>query len=113
MELPTAPWRYNRKHYRLETLSNHWVKLNKREDRINAKELQDYLARYVPRHAYMSVLDYLRPQYVGTRKKTINALPMGGAFVVDVDSYHRARGHDHMLDPIWGVCLAASRRVGI
>jgi hypothetical protein len=52
----------------------------------------------------MSVLDYLRPQRVGTRKKTINALPIGGNFVIDVDSCQRARGHDHKLDPIWGVC---------
>jgi DNA primase catalytic subunit len=94
LELPEGLWRWSRKHYRLETLGCHWVKLNRREDRIRAEELRGYLVRYAPRHVYMSVMDYLRPQYVGSRRKTRAALPLQGSFVVDVDSYQRARGHE-------------------
>jgi hypothetical protein len=34
--LARAKW--SRKHYRLESLGGHWVKLNRREDRISAQE---------------------------------------------------------------------------
>jgi DNA primase catalytic subunit len=62
LELPEAMWTWSRKHYRLETLGRHWVKLNRREDRISAEELRGYLVRYAPRHVYMSVMDYLWPK---------------------------------------------------
>jgi hypothetical protein len=69
LELPEAIWKWSRKHYRLETLGGHWVKLNRREGRISAEELRSYLERYAPKHVFMSVLDFLRPQYVGNRRK--------------------------------------------
>ncbi|MCJ7770107.1 hypothetical protein MUP37_00865 [Candidatus Bathyarchaeota archaeon] len=67
--------------------------------------MKEYLAKFAARHAYMSVMDYLRPQLIGPRQRFKNAIPLQGAFVIDVDSYQRARGHDHKLDPIWGTCL--------
>jgi hypothetical protein len=55
LELPEALWKWSRKHHRLETLSGHWVKLNRREDRISAEELRGYLVRYAPRHVARAV----------------------------------------------------------
>ena len=111
MELPPGPWHFNRKHIRLQSLSNHWIKLNSsREDRVGSRELKEYLVKYAPKKAYMSVMDYLRPQLVGPRRNFKNALPVQGAFVADIDSYMVSIGHDHYLDPTWVVCVGCLQK---
>jgi hypothetical protein len=53
----------------------------------------------------MSVMDWLFPERVGLKRKARYAVPLGGEFVVDVDSYFRSRPHRHIREPVWNVCL--------
>ena len=96
-------WRFRRKHFRIETLNGKWVKLNKQRP-INVTRMRKALQKYVPRHAYMSITDYLFPERVGRKYKAKYAVPMGGEFVVDVDSFMRKRGHHHSWHPQYEVC---------
>jgi DNA primase catalytic subunit len=99
VEIKEGPWRFSRKHFRLETLNGKWVKLNRFENRINGRELSKHLVKYVPSHVYMSVTDWLFPERVGPKHKARFAVPIGGEFVVDVDSYLKSRPHRHIYDP--------------
>jgi hypothetical protein len=102
--LSEKPWRFSRKHFRIELLNGVFVKLNRFENRINARELQRYLFKYAPRHAFMSVMDYLFPERVGRKYKAKYAVPIGGEFVLDVDSFMRKRQHHHSWHPQYEVC---------
>jgi DNA primase catalytic subunit len=51
----------------------------------------------------MSVTDWLFPERVGPKRKARNAVPIGGEFFVDVDSYLRHRLHRHFKSAC-GVC---------
>ena len=103
-ELKGEPWNFSRKHFRVETLNGVWVKLNRLENRLNPEELRGYLARYVPGHVYMSVTDWLFPERVGPKHKARSAVPIGGEFAIDVDSYLGRRAHRHSISPVTGVC---------
>jgi hypothetical protein len=116
VEIQEGPWRFSRKHFRLENLNGKWVKLNHFENRINGRELSKHLVKYVPSHVYMSATDWLFPERVGPKHKARFAVPIGGEFVVDVDSYLKSRPHRHVYDPLWKVCegcLAISRDLGL
>jgi hypothetical protein len=52
----------------------------------------------------MSITDYLFPERVGRKYKAKYAVPMGGEFVVDVDSYLYQRIHRHFMDSQLEVC---------
>jgi hypothetical protein len=104
LPLSEKPWKFSRKHFRIELLNGVFVKLNRFENRIHAGELQRYLFKYAPRHAFMSVTDYLFPERVGRKCKAKYAVPIGGEFVVDVDSFMRKRMHDHSWHPQYEVC---------
>jgi hypothetical protein len=52
----------------------------------------------------MSVTDYLFPERVGRKYKAKYAVPIGGEFVVDVDSFMRKRRHHHSWHPQYAVC---------
>jgi hypothetical protein len=72
-------WRFRRKHFRIETLNGKWVKLNKQHS-LSVTWMWKAFFKYVPRHAYMSVTDYLFPERVGRKFKAKYAVPMGGDF---------------------------------
>ena len=92
---------------RLKTLDNKFVKLNKFENRINAKELRDYCVHISPVHVYFSVLNWLFPERVGKKYKGNCAVPIGnGEYVVDIDSYLFHRWHKHRFSKVWNVCRA-------
>lgn len=55
------------------------------------EEPRRYVVKYVPRHAFRSVIEYLFPERVGRKYKAKYAVPIGGEFVVDVDSFIRRR----------------------
>jgi hypothetical protein len=96
-------WCIRRKHFRIETLNGKWVKLNQHRP-VHVQRMRKALQKYVPRHAYMSITDYLFPERVGRKYKAKYAVPMGGEFVVDVDSRLRSRSHGHFIDPRLEVC---------
>lgn len=85
LPLQKSPWRFSRKHFRIQLLNGVFVKLNRFENRINLCELRRYLFKYAPRHAFMSVTEYLFPERVGRKYKAKYAVPIGGEFVVDVE----------------------------
>jgi len=62
----------------------------------------------------MSVTDWLFPDRVGPKRKAHHALPIGGEFVVDVDSYLARYLHRHIVSPVSLVCadcLEASKHL--
>jgi len=97
-------WNLSRKHVRVRTSDGKFVKLNKFENRINAKELRDYCVHLSPVHVYFSVLDWLFPERVGKKYKANYAVPISGEYVVDVDSYVIHKWHNHFYHKIWNVC---------
>ncbi len=103
LKVPTF-WNLSRKHVRVKTSDNKFVKLNKFENRINAKELRDYCIRLSPVHVYFSVLDWLFPERVGKKHRANRAVPLSGEYVVDIDSYVLHRWHNHRYHKIWNIC---------
>jgi hypothetical protein len=97
-------WNISRKHVRIETLNHRFVKLNRFENRINTRELRGYCIKYAPLHVYFSVLDWLFPERVGRKYKARYAVPIGGEYVVDIDSYVIHRRHKHRYAGKLGVC---------
>jgi len=107
-------WKFSRKHFRIELFNHKFLKLNGRRARLGIKDLRFLSSKYVPLHLYMSVLDYLFPERVSSKKNT-NAYPIGGEFVVDVDSYLYHMRHQHAFNN-YSVCLGCleiSRRLTI
>jgi len=96
-------WKFSRKHFRIELFNHKFLKLNGRRARLGIKDLRLLSSKYVPIHLYMSVLDYLFPERVSSKKNT-NSYPIGGEFVVDVDSYLYYRNHHHAFNN-YSVCL--------
>jgi hypothetical protein len=47
----------------------------KNKNRINPKELREYLATYAPAHAHMSVMGRLFPEKVELKRKAKHAVP--------------------------------------
>jgi hypothetical protein len=91
-----------RRHYRVELWDGKFLKLNRFENRINPRELREYLVRYAPKHVYMSVLSWLFPERVGPKRKANSAIPLDGVFLVDLD-VKTERFHHHTLNR-HGVC---------
>ena len=70
--------------------------------------------KLTPVHVYMSVLDWLFPERVGTKYKAKYAVPIGGEYVVDVDSHVFLIPHDHnRVHSICIGCLDVSWRVAL
>ncbi len=107
-------WKFSRKHFRIELFNNRFLKLNRKRARLGIKDLRFLSSQYAPLHLYMSVLDYLFPERVSGKKNT-NAYPIGGEFVIDVDSYLYYKGHIHALNSfsVCLECLEISRRLTI
>ena len=62
-------WNLSRKRVRLKISDSEFAKVNKFENRINAKELRDYCVRLSPVHVYFSALNWLFPERVGKKYK--------------------------------------------
>ena len=112
-----SEWNFARKHYRLELLNGRFLKVNRFEDRMRLDELQEYCVKYAPRHVFMSVMDWLRPEQVGKKQTANHALPIGGQYVVDVDHYVICAWHNHYfqssLTKICLGCLEKARRLAV
>jgi DNA primase catalytic subunit len=98
-------WRICRKHFRAVSSNGRFVKLNKFRSRLNMGRLRDICVKIKPIHLYFSVLDWLFPDRVGEKSKAKHAFPIGGEYVVDVDSYVFRKRHRHVLDGCSGVCI--------
>jgi hypothetical protein len=105
-------WRFQRKHFRAELSNGAFVKLNGRRARLDAKDLQKLAVRIVPKHLFMSVLDYLFPERVSDKSR-LDTYPVGGELVVDIDSYLFRRPHTHSFDnhSVCEGCLEVSQRL--
>jgi hypothetical protein len=109
-------WKFSRKHFRIELFNHRFLKLNNGSSRarLGIKDLRFLGSKYVPLHLYMSVLHYLFPERVSSKRNT-NSYPMGGEFVVDVDSYLYYKIHVHAFNnfSVCLDCLEISRRLAI
>ena len=92
-----------RKEIRVETKSGEFVSLNRLKSRLNFRSLKRLCTRIPPVHVYMSVLNWLIPERVGTKKESRRAYPVGGEYVLDIDSYLRYTPHSHRTEPE-GLC---------
>jgi hypothetical protein len=81
-----------------------FVKLNKFENRLTAKDLKFYCWKLAPIHVYFSVLNWLFPERVGKKWKARYCVPLNGEYVIDVDSYMMIFKHNHRVDEGWHVC---------
>jgi len=63
---------------------------------LSLGELRDLCVKLAPLHVYFSVLDWLFPERVGKKYMAKYAVPVGGEYVVDVDSYVFKRRHRHV-----------------
>jgi len=103
----------NRRHVRVVTADNRWVKLNKYRSRINFNALRKLCVFIAPIHVYMSVLKFLFPERVGKKYKAKYAVPLNGDFVVDVDSYLLRHPHLHSSRRSCNECIRASKSLTI
>ena len=103
LEVPKI-WNLSRKHVRIETTTGRFVKINKFRNRLNDRELRDFCIKYPPLHVYFSVLDWLFPERVGKKYKANRAVPVGGEYLIDVDSYLRHKLHRHYSSKETGIC---------
>lgn len=85
----------SRKHIRIQASNGRFVKINKFRNRLNERELRDCCIKYSPLHVYFSVLNWLFPERVGKKYKGNYAVPIGGEYVIDVDSYIVHVPHRH------------------
>jgi DNA primase catalytic subunit len=103
-------WNLSRKHIRLALRNNRFVKLNLLRPRINMRSLRYFCATYAPVHVYFSVVDWLFPERVGRKHKAKYAVPIGGEYVVDVDSHNVWVPHNHdRWRPVCTECLYISK----
>jgi len=109
-------WNLGRKHFRVQVFDGRFVKLNKFRNRINERELKMFCVKLAPLHVYFSVLDWLFPERVGKKYKAKYAVPVGGEYVVDVDSYVLGLRHKHVrigASKVCIECLKISRELAI
>ena len=76
-----------RKQIKIESIDNRFIALNKMTSRLNFRKLKSYAIRFTPIHIYASVMEYLRPEKVLSKDRTLKAYPVGGEFCIDVDAY--------------------------
>ena len=88
-----------RKEIRVETKSGEFVSLNRLKSRLNFRSLKQLCTRIPPVHVYMSVLNWLKPERVGTKAESRRAYPVGGEYVLDLDHYLRYVSHGHRTEP--------------
>jgi hypothetical protein len=109
-------WKFSRKHFRMELFNHRFLKLNtESRARLGIKDLRFLGSKYAPLHLYTSVLDYLFPERVSSKERSTSSYPIGGEFIVDIDSYVYHRNHLHTLNnySVCLDCLEISRRLAI
>lgn len=109
-------WNLSRKHFRVQVFDGRFVKLNRFRNRLNERKLREFYIRLTPVHVYFSVLDWLFPERVGRKCKAKYAVPVGGEYVVDVDSYVSGLKHRHIrMGSSWVCydCLKISKELAI
>jgi len=99
-----------RKEVRAETLQGRFLSLNRLKSRINFRSLKRLCTRIPPIHVYMSVMNWLMPERVGTKKASRIAYPVGGEYVLDIDSYLRYAPHGHRTEPE-GFCFSCLENI--
>ncbi len=97
-------WNLSRKHFRIQASNWRFLKLNRFYSRLNVERLRQLCIKFSPIHVYFSVLDWLFPERVGKKYKAKYAVPVGGEYVVDVDSYVFRRRHKHVRVGSSNVC---------
>ena len=85
------------KQFRIRTLGDTFITLNRKRRRLDNRSLRDFCVDYAPVNVYMSVLNWLMPERVSDKPSSRAAYPTGGEYVVDVDSYLCYRKHSHRL----------------
>ena len=99
------------KHFRIESRVGYFIKLNKIPERLNFRSIKRLCGRYATPHLYMSVLNWLMPERVGEKSKARYAYPIGGEYVVDVDSDLFWKPHSHWVcrEGVCVGCLSQAR----
>jgi DNA primase catalytic subunit len=69
-----------RKQIKIESYDKRFIALNKKTSRLNHRKLKNYAIRLTPIHIYASVMEYLRPEKVLSKDRTLKAYPVGGEF---------------------------------
>ena len=105
LEVPKI-WNLSRKHVRIQASNGRFVKINKFRNRLNDRELRDFCIKCSPLHVYFSVLNWLFPERVGKKYKGNYAVPIGGEYVIDVDSYIANVPHRHYYSGASRICYA-------
>ena len=80
-----------RKEIRAETLQGRFFSLNRLKSRVNFRSLKRLCTRIPPLHVYMSVMNWLMPKRVGSKAESRRGYPVGGEYVLALDSYLSAR----------------------
>jgi hypothetical protein len=84
-----------------------FLKLNRTQNHLSKRSaryaLHYFCVKYAPVHGYFSVMDWLFPERVGKKHKARYAFPVGGEYVVDVDSNNVWAPHNH--DEVHSVCM--------
>ena len=75
-----------KKHFRIRTLDGEFIKLNRFRPRFSFKALRRYCIQFAPSNLYMSVTNWLFPDRVEEKEQSARAYPLGGEFIIDVDT---------------------------
>jgi hypothetical protein len=92
------------KQFKIEALDHRLICLNRMRPRLGFRSLRQLCGTYTPVHVYMSVLNWLMPERVASRRRSKGAYPIGGEYVVDVDHYLNYQYHPHHTEEE-SVCL--------
>jgi hypothetical protein len=111
LSIPSC-WNLSKKLVRIVLWNGRFIKLNRFRNPLESREVQYYCVKYAPIHVYFSVMDYLFPNRVGKKYKANYAVPIGGEYVVDVDSHNVWAPHNHDISrPVCMECLYISKKL--
>ncbi|MGD0805447.1 MAG: hypothetical protein ABSA11_15415 [Candidatus Bathyarchaeia archaeon] len=100
------------KHYRIRVQDDIFIKLNKHRSRLGFDSLRRLCLEYAPGNIYMSVLNWMMPERVGDKRASVGAYPIGGEYVIDIDSYLNYKKHNHHTeDGVCEGCLEGSKQL--
>ncbi len=100
MRIPPL-WNLKRKHIRLQLRNGAWVKSGRFYRGIDGRALRRLCVRLAPVKLYMSVLDFLHPEIVGSKCKLCHSNPaFPGEFVLDIDSPDTPREPAPTVEPV-------------
>jgi DNA primase catalytic subunit len=107
-------WNLSRKHVRIVLRNGRFLKVNRLRNRLHDHDLRHFCITYAPVRVYFSVLDWLFPERVGRKYKARYAVPIGGEYVVDVDSHNVWAPHRHdAWRSVCMECLYISQRLAL